>query len=567
MTTAVLGDAASSWRHTSGPSMSSSLTSSSITSGRFSPAIRIASWPVRASPITVMSRSTPSEKRSPCLTTSWSSATTMRILSIVPSQTGYRALHAETRRNIAMKRHAAPDGGDALGDQPQPEMTRVLAGAWVGRGRHPDPVVHDLEQDRLARHVDSHRDAGGARVLDDVGERLLQHVDQGVAVRLPEPAQVSPLREFQRQAAELLEVLDELAEALGVVSGAVLGGDLVDERPELQHDERGVALDLLELRAQAPGSRRVVQTPVQLEPDREQGLAERVVQPGRHPYPLSTDRQLLGLLVQPGVDDGQRRLVRDPLDQADLLRGEPRPAGLPHAAQHADALPLGVQARQEDRPHPEPPEELMAEVGIVGHIVGPDAPALFIQVALELAELDDREPLALDRLEEALRDVVARERLKQQLVLGLEEDPRRVGADGARRLARDAPRHLPELEGGADRAPHLEQRLRHLEPALPLLDEVRVVDRQRQLAGDRPREARLSLGDRRRVQAVVQVERADHAILPEQRKDEDGAESERVDPVARHEPVGERILHEDGLSLLEGLREGPHLLEPVGAER
>ena len=130
-------------------------------------------------------------------------------------------------------------------------MTRVLAGT---RGRHPDPVVHDLEQDRLARHVDSHRDAGGARVLDDVGEGLLEHVDQGVALRLPEPAQVSTLREFQRQAAELLEVLDELAEALGVVSGAVLGGDLVDERAELEHDEGGVALDLLELRAQAPGS-------------------------------------------------------------------------------------------------------------------------------------------------------------------------------------------------------------------------------------------------------------------------------------------------------------------------
>ena len=310
----------------------------------------------------------------------------------------------------------------------------------------------------------------------------------------------------------------------------------------------------------------MVQTPVQLEPDREEGLAERVVQPGRHPYPLPTDRQLLGLLVQPGVDDGQRRLVRDPLDQADLLRGEPRPARLPHAAQHADALPPGVQPRQEDRPHPEPPEELMAEVGIVGHIVGPDAPALFIQEALELAELDDREPLALDRLEEALRDMVARERLKQPLVLGLEEDARRVGADGARRFARDAPRHLPELEGGTDRAPHLEQRLRHLEAALPLFDEVRVVDRQRELVRDRPREARLSLGDRRRVEAVVEVERADHAILPEQRKDQDGAEPERVDPVARHEPGGERILHEDGLSLLEGLGEGPHLLEPVGAE-
>ena len=91
-------------------------------------------------------------------------------------------------------------------------------------------------------------------MLDDVGERLLEHVDQGVALRLPEPAQVSTLREFQRQAAELLEVLDELAEALGVVSGAVLGGDLVDERAELEHDEGGVALDLLELRAQAPGS-------------------------------------------------------------------------------------------------------------------------------------------------------------------------------------------------------------------------------------------------------------------------------------------------------------------------
>src|SRR5437667_2000519 len=44
-----------------------------------------------------------------------------------------------------------------------------------------------------------------------------------------------------------------------------------------------------------------------------------------------------------GVDDGQRRLVGDPLDQADLLRGEPRPADLPHADQDPDALPPGLQ--------------------------------------------------------------------------------------------------------------------------------------------------------------------------------------------------------------------------------
>src|SRR5713101_3744156 len=165
----------------------------------------------------------------------------MRILSIVASPAGYRALHAETRGNVAMKLHPAPDGGDALGDQPQPEVTRILAGARRRRGRHPDPVVHDLEPDRIARHVDSHRDAGGARVLDDVGERLLQHIEQGVALRLPEPAQVSPLREFQRKTAELLEGLDELAEPLAVVSGAVPGGDLKEKLRQRLAFERGQA--------------------------------------------------------------------------------------------------------------------------------------------------------------------------------------------------------------------------------------------------------------------------------------------------------------------------------------
>src|SRR5438093_9087732 len=62
--------------------------------------------------------------------------------------------------------------------------------------------------------------------------------------------------------------------------------------------------------------------------EQEQRLAEPVMQLGRDPHALPIHRQLLGLLVQPGIHDGQRRLVGDTLDQADLLRCEPRLARL-----------------------------------------------------------------------------------------------------------------------------------------------------------------------------------------------------------------------------------------------
>src|ERR1700752_5264253 len=95
---------------------------------------------------------------------------------------GYPAAHPEARGNVAMKFYTAVDGRNPVGDQLEPEVTRLLRGAVIDLARHPDDVGRHLEPDLVIRHGDDHPDGGGARVLDYVGQGLLEHLEQGVTL-------------------------------------------------------------------------------------------------------------------------------------------------------------------------------------------------------------------------------------------------------------------------------------------------------------------------------------------------------------------------------------------------
>ena len=164
------------------PSTPGMRRSMSTRSGRSDAASSTASAPSDASPTTSMPGAWSSRPTMPARTMGWSSATTMRMVSVIPHAS--RGVRARPRHDDPQPRAAvgagaelerAADEGGAVADPGEAEP--LLAGRRVAG---PDAVVGDGEHDLVARvglrDVDRRR--ARLRVLAHVRERLLGAAEQ-----------------------------------------------------------------------------------------------------------------------------------------------------------------------------------------------------------------------------------------------------------------------------------------------------------------------------------------------------------------------------------------------------
>ena len=157
-------------------------------------------------------------------------------------------------------------------------------------------------------------------------------------------------------------------------------------------------------------------------------------------------------------------------------------------------------------------EVYLVEGRVVRIVIGPARPAGQERAAAEtLARFDE----VGSRGHVARADGVTHgDRL---LVVLPEPDQRQVAARELLRAVGDPPQHRLDVEGDGERTGDVGQDLRLPAAPLAVLEQARVLERERRLGGERLQELDLSLGERPDV-VPIRDERAEHAISDEQRR-------------------------------------------------
>ena len=254
----------------------------------------------------------------------------------------------------------------------------------------------------------------------------------------------------------------------------------------------------------------------------------------------------LQLPEQLGVQQRQRRLAGEGLQQVDDARGEVAGALAPHD-QRADDRALAKQGDGDERGPSGAVQDLQVRVELHGREVGNDdrAPLQRGSPDERLVDVDPHGAQLLDDLGSCAVDAAHDEPAVPFVVL---HDRAAVGAGQCDRTLGDRVENVLEVEGGADRLADRAERLQLVDlagqlrsPRLELLDQTDAVDGDGRLNGERADDAHLTVVERADLVAP-HVEGADHHVVDDQGRGNHGAESRRsLQVVAAEVRVGQHV--------------------------
>src|SRR3954454_12324043 len=338
-----------------------------ITSGVSSSASGSASSPSPASPTTSRPSCNSRNVRSPSRTTAWSST----ISTLIGSSANRRLqLHGGPLAALGLDLDPRADPLRPLLHRREPQPSRAQIGS-VGVEAH--AVVGHLEEHVAVLLRKSHMYVARLRVSQGVLQSLLRDAEQlavagGVALDLRVHVEVD-LPGSRLQTPQHLHVLAQ--RATKTVAFEVRWPELEDQRSQLVERLLSQQLELLHLLAGGVLVA-VEQLPSGLggQHQAEQPLAHGVVQLERQPVALRQRGQLAAALVQPRVDDRDRSVRGQQLDQLLVGVGEVLRPDLLGEIEGADHPLASDNRHAQERPHvgvslrpPAPEARMLVHVG------------------------------------------------------------------------------------------------------------------------------------------------------------------------------------------------------------